>query len=1641
MVMKRTLVRPFSIGAFLALIAVPLLVVAAAGQGEAAGQGDAPWLDRGSIEAVPTDAGLEVRCVITNPTNTAQKRPLEVTVAKLDGTSVLVGKQMLSLDPGTNACSLVLRGDLPSELAPLCVLKYQLGELGKAENGARNLIDAMAQLETRLVAYRDLMAGSTASVRLVAMNHANQQPVDSADVAIMLAVDDKERLLFTGKTGADGSIEARFDVPEDVVGDAELRISVAAKGLGDDRIVQRVQVTRAAKILLTTDKPLYQPGQLIQIRALCLRTADLKPEANQTLLYEVMDAKGNKVFKKKTDTGEFGVASATFQLASEVTLGGYIVRAVLGDTTTEKQVTVDKYVLPKFKVNAKTDRDYYLPGETLNGEIQADYFFGKPVAGGRVHVTASKFEIEFTEFASLEGQLDENGHWEFELPLPKYFAGTPIEQGQASVRLEVEVIDTADHREEKVTMTPVAAAPLNMFAVPESGALVPNLDNRVYVLVSYPDGSPASGASVLVSGPGVDNNRSQKTADALGIATIVVKPDGPGELTLALQARDKQGRNVEKRVALSTKAMAESLIVRTDKTLYQFGDTLNAQIFTNKTKGTVYFDLVRAGQTVMTRTAELEAGKAALAMDMDATMSGSVVLQAYMFTPGTDLIRDTRLLYVNPADALQIGIELERDTYKPGDSMQIRFATTNAAGTPTPSAIGVAIVDESVFALQEIHPGLEKVYFTLEQEIMKPRYEIHGYAIDDLVTRPMPIPKPGVPEPAGWSEEQQKAARVLLASAEAVPEPPVRVNTFDTKRGAADEAIVEQFTKDFEHIHKSVMRYLQRHEGKAPKNLLGALLRLKYLRPSDIEDPWGTPYEFDFSHVQDWGGFFTMASNGPDGTKGSDDDISPETPMGQRVFAGGARGGLVLGAEMRGRGDIRMMKMAEGVPMAMPDVDKEEAMPLDSVAVTGAVPSSGEPQVRIREYFPETLLFEPALITDAQGMATLDIDLADTITTWRMTTMASSRGGALGSREAPLRVFQDFFVDIDLPVALTQHDQVSIPVVVYNYLDKAQDVRLKFETEPWFKLDGDAEPTLTLQPEEVRAMYFPIEVVELGKHRLTVFAYGTNMNDAIRREIEVLPDGEEKNVSFSDRLTAKTEHTVTIPGNAIAGASKILVRVYPGVFSQIVDGLDSMLRMPSGCFEQTSASLYPNILIVQYMKATEQINPEIQMKAEGFINAGYQRLLAYEVQGGGYSWFGDPPANKVLTAWGFKEFCDMAQVHEVDPAVIDRTRAWLLDQQEADGSWTPDENYLHAESWQGIQGSNVLVTAYIADAILTSGEKPPQIAKAIDYLKANWKDGDDAYTLALVANALVAWDKNDAYTQQVLKALYNLRVEDKDTCHWKGAATVTFTHGDAADIETTALAAIAFLNAGKYPEATGKALTYLIQKKSAQGHWGSTQATILALKALIVSLGNRTEEVDATVTIALNGETVSELKVTPEDSDVMRLVDLGEQTKAGANNVTLNIDGEGSMMYQVVGRYYTPWNIRPQPREPMTIEVAYDKTELAVNDMVTVTAKVTNTRRAEAQMIIVDLGIPPGFQVMVPDLEELVQNKVMDKYELTGRQIITYFQKIGPNATIEFSYKLRAKFPLRAQTPESRVYEYYNPELSGTAEPRDLVVE
>jgi len=103
--------------------------------------------------------------------------------------------------------------------------------------------------------------------------------------------------------------------------------------------------------------------------------------------------------------------------------------------------------------------------------------------------------------------------------------------------------------------------------------------------------------------------------------------------------------------------------------------------------------------------------------------------------------------------------------------------------------------------------------------------------------------------------------------------------------------------------------------------------------------------------------------------------------------------------------------------------------------------------------------------------------------------MASTARGALGSGSASLKVFQDFFVDLDMPVTLTQGDRVSIPVAAYNYSGSAGEVGLQLQAADWYSLVDDIpQKNLAVESGKVGGAQFTLEARRIGKFKLTLSA-------------------------------------------------------------------------------------------------------------------------------------------------------------------------------------------------------------------------------------------------------------------------------------------------------------------------------------------------------------------------------------------------------------------------------------------------------------------------------------------------------------------------------------------------------------------------
>jgi uncharacterized protein YfaS (alpha-2-macroglobulin family) len=1652
-------------------------------------------------------------------------------------------------------------------------------------DGTESVSQILQMPVLRILGQQSYLSGSKAAVRVIVTDTQNQAIAGRSSLRIELQAPGPERqTLFTGQLNDRSTVEAQFQFPEGVTGNCELRY-VVDTALGSTEYHQTVRLQDKVGILLTTEKPIYQPGQTIHVRALALNRASHEAASKRELVFEVEDSRGNKVFKKNTQTDEFGVASAEFDLASEVNLGTYHLRALLGGAesgeghSAEIALNVEKYVLPKFKVDLNFQgQDHkkkrgYRPGDHVTGTVQANYFFGRPLDSAEVSIKAMGMDVTQFEAASVEGKTDREGQYRFDLKIPAYLTGKPLSQGSARLLIEAAVKDSAKHTEIRGEAITVSESAFLITAVPEGGTLVAGLENQVFLLASYPDGSPVQADLVVRSSA---SGEQRVSTDEGGVAIVPVKATSAIE-SLRIRAQDKQGETVSTAVALQLRAGDDQILLTTEHAIYRMGQTIRLKIASTKARGTAYIDIVKEGQTILTRDVDISRGTAELLLTASPELAGTVDVNAYVFGGNAQPVGDHRLIFVQPADELKIETSTDATVYKPGDDARIRFRVSDGHGQGVHAALGLQIVDQAVFALAEKQPGFAKVFFYLEQEAMKPRYEIHSIGLPDIVE----------PEKNSPDGNHDRAARALFSATEMVTQ-----NSIDTeigreipqaKYGEYRSRYQTQFQLDANKMTAELRKALA--TDPAETDVLEAFIKLARSGKKEFRDAWGSPFELEKAG---WGAYqsqYVIRSAGPDKKLHTGDDLSTllfyqrrqlvagpsnnhsdmQIEIEHRARSGQAKisgvvadpsGAAVVGALVTATrtsdrrtwtvvanqsGQFRLAVLRKGsyqiavsspgfgqaqrtVTLEAGDHGKLEVrLNLASVseavevsgaaavllttdatfnfAIAGGVPAatgkgqgfgtglpmlptpaapmplharamnqlmllnekgktatrlddrknqSAEPDVRVRSYFPEALYINPEIITDRDGNASIAIPLADNITTWRMAMLASTRRGALGTATASLQVFQDFFVDLDLPVTLTEGDQITLPVAIYNYTSGKGQVRLQLKKDGWYSLVNDeAEKSLDVDAGKVGASQFTLEARRIGKFKLTLSAQmqgQAKRADIVVREIEVLPNGRQQNFIFNGQLESTASHDLEFPAASIPGASKIFVRLYPGPLSQIMEGMEAILRMPGGCFEQTSSSTYPNILALDYMKRTKKLTPEVHAKAEGYIANGYQRLLTFEVPGGGFSWFGQAPANKILTAYGLMEFYDMSKVYQVDPRLISRTQQWLATEQQADGSWKPDGNFINEGATNRYNSDVLRITAYIAWSLETTGYRGEAVDRAVAYVQKHLSGKVDPYTLAVLANFAVDYGKDREFTRAAMHMLLDARSDQEDQAWWTSEETGMYSRGTSASVETSGLATQALLKWGQASSVAKKALTYITAKKDASGTWGSTQATIMALRALLLATERGSADVRGKVQIALNGKTVRELQLTTENHDLFHQFVYQEIEKKGASTVEIRFDGQGSLGYQVVGQYYLPWD-EEAAEEPLSIAVKYDRTRLAPDDIARVTATVRNNLKNNANMVMVDLGIPPGFDLLSEDLQEFQEKTArqtsgrLEKYSTTATEAILYFDTFAPGETVELHYRLRAKYPVRAKTFSSRVYEYYDPDVKSVARPVPMEIQ
>jgi uncharacterized protein YfaS (alpha-2-macroglobulin family) len=1146
-----------------------------------------------------------------------------------------------------------------------------------------------------------------------------------------------------------------------------------------------------------------------------------------------------------------------------------------------------------------------------------------------------------------------------------------IERGEGSLAFVVEDGGVVETAGKTI---PILLQTLDLSVYPEGGDLVAELPCRVYVEGRTPAGKPADMSGTIEDGKG--RQVAAFRTEHEGRGRFIFTPEKG--MTYRLKLLEPSGIT---RTWPLPEVRDIGTVIRTTAEVYPRGEPISLRVLTTE-PGPLTVTLRKFENELVSlkiRGAD-KAGEEAMATATFTPPSGiDGVLIATVWNSRHAPVAE-RLIFREPAKAVQVKVTASRPRYIPGAPATVTVTTTDEHGEPQSAMVGLTVTDDSVLEMiekREQAPRLPVMVY-LESDVRE-LADAHVYL--DRGNPKAPLALDLLLGTQGWRrvalvnwknflEDNGDSARRALA----VRRPAVRtVRRFEEDDGLVEEAAGMEGGKG----GRGVIRFAIPEGAARPAEVKEVA---KPMAPRPLAAP----------------------------------PIPDRLVAKQKAAIGGRKILAARDAEFEDRSDIRAtwVTVREYAHQARP----------------GRQPND-------RTDFTETLFWNAGVQTDAKtGQATVSFALNDAVSSFRVSADAYMNG-AVGSGTGLVESVQPFYVEPKLPLEVTMGDRIRLPLGLVNGTTEALDgATLKLTAAKGITAANPAPFSLKADSRVRRLADVTIGDVA-GENDFIVDAVAGGYSDRVTRKLRVVPRGFPVTLAHGGMLPPNSALTfnLDIPKNRVPGSIRSDIAIYPTPMANLTKALERLLQEPYGCFEQTSSTTYPVIMVQQYFMSHQGVDPKLAERGKDLLKKGYERLTGFECKQKGYEWFGQDPGHETLTAYGLLEFSDMARVYSVDSGMLQRTRGWLLAARDGKGGFKRERRALH--TWiEDRDCSN----AYITWALLMAGEPATSLRPEIDTVKAAAKKSENSYVIALGANVALA-DKDAETARALLDRL--AAKQAKDGFVDGGTTTIVGSGGIALQVETTAFAVMGWLQDKTYVGNVEKSLKWLADVCEG-GRYGSTQATVLALRAIVAyDQARSTPKAPGSIQLTVDGRQAgSEVKIGPETTGAIILTDIAELLEPGQHTVEIRMKG-GSEMPCSMTVQYSDDKPDSSAQCKVGVSVALDSDTVAEGKFTEATVTVIN--RAEDEIIptpVAIIGIPGGLEVRHDQLKELVKSGKIAAYEVLGRQVVLYWRSLKAQEKVQLPLSLVAAIPGTYTGPASRAYLYYTDEFKTWAAPLRVTI-
>ncbi|HVG24760.1 MAG TPA: MG2 domain-containing protein [Thermoanaerobaculia bacterium] len=531
----------------------------------------------------------------------------------------------------------------------------------------------------------------------------------------------------------------------------------------------------------------------------------------------------------------------------------------------------------------------------------------------------------------------------------------------------------------------------------------------------------------------------------------------------------------------------------------------------------------------------------------------------------------------------------------------------------------------------------------------------------------------------------------------------------------------------------------------------------------------------------------------------------------------------------------------------------------EAITATGAAASQGI-DVQVRSDFRSTAFWQPDVVTDASGTATVKVKFPEALTTWRATARAATAGAEFGMTSSTARTSMPLLVRLQGPRFFVAGDRVTVSAVINNNTDQAQSVNATLEATG---LSGGKAVVPVQVPAhgEGRADWLVL-AEKSGPAKLRVTARNATVGDAMERAFIVYEHGIDKLIARSGKLRGD-EAVVRLDLPRERRATELVVQVAPSIATTMLDALPYLIDFPYGCTEQTMSRFLPAAIVARTIEKLGLGRARLAGKdLDAVIAASIARLYDMQHGSGAWGWWkegSDDPFMTAYVVWGFAIARDGGL--PIDSKRVDAAARWLEQQVGRRSRFYDDQAWiLHALSaWSNTPSANA---RRAFDTVYANRETLSPYSRALLALTAHrWGEAESARVLLRNLEDGVQIDKTPD-SSVLLKG--ETTAETMQTAHW-GSSNRFWWRWYEGPVETTAFALQAFVTIEPENKLVEPAMNWLVKNRRGT-RWNNTRDTAIALLAMNDYLQRSGELAgDVSYEVTVNDKVVATKSVAAKD--------------------------------------------------------------------------------------------------------------------------------------------------------------------------------